>query len=325
MLAVLKRYTFADWATQCYLVLVGLLILCFHNPTVPTWRWLLTTHAGLIILIHGLVVSAARGWGGKALAFLRQFYPMFLYAWFYAETARLNRMFIPHYLDATIIHWEQSLFGCQPSLLFMQKLPYLGISELFYFFYFSYYLTIGGVGLALFLRNRRQFLHYLAVVSTLFYICYLFYIALPIIGPPVFVARIDGYTLPPDLQYLVPANPYPNAIRSGLFFRLMAWIYRGFEDPGAALPSSHVAVALCTLYFSFRYLHPIRYLHLVAALLLCLSTVYCRYHYALDVMAGMLTAALVVPITNWLYFRSQVERQAGNCPACLVVPKRRSP
>ena len=32
-----------------------------------------------------------------------------------------------------------------------------------------------------------------------------------------------------------------------------------FEAPGAGFPSSHVAVALCTVYFSFRYLRPIRY------------------------------------------------------------------
>jgi hypothetical protein len=57
-----------------------------------------------------------------------------------------------------------------------------------------------------------------------------------------------------------------------------------FESPGAALPSSHVAVAVCTVYFSFRYLPRIRYLHLIMAILLCGSTVYCRYHYVVDVL-----------------------------------------
>ena len=85
----------------------------------------------------------------------------------------------------------------------------------------------------------------------------------------------------------------------------MLLIYRMFEAPGAAFPSSHVAVALCTLYFSFKYLRPIRYLHLVFAVLLCCSTIYCRYHYAVDVAAGLITAAIVVPLGNWLYRKFQ--------------------
>ena len=64
-----------------------------------------------------------------------------------------------------------------------------------------------------------------------------------------------------------------------------------------------MAVALCTLYFSFRYGLRIRYVHLVFVILLCLSTVYCRYHYGVDVIAGVLTTALVVPLGNWLYFK----------------------
>jgi membrane-associated phospholipid phosphatase len=83
----------------------------------------------------------------------------------------------------------------------------------------------------------------------------------------------------------------------------MRWVYRVFEAPGAALPSSHVAVALCTVFFSFRYLRSIRYVHLAVALLLCLSTVYCRYHYAVDVLAGLVAAAVLIPIGNWLYFK----------------------
>jgi membrane-associated phospholipid phosphatase len=37
--------------------------------------------------------------------------------------------------------------------------------------------------------------------------------------------------------------------------------------------------------------------------LLCLATVYCRYHYAVDVVAGGLTAAVLIPLGNRLYLR----------------------
>ena len=64
-----------------------------------------------------------------------------------------------------------------------------------------------------------------------------------------------------------------------------------------------MAVALCTVFFSFRYLRRIRYAHLAVAGLLCLSTVYCRYHYVVDVLTGLVAAAVLIPLGNGLYFK----------------------
>lgn len=311
----LKSYTFVDYATQIYSMVVALLILCFHNHTVPHWTWLVAAHLLGLGLVHALIVAAAprsrpashsslcTPHSYQLLDFFRHFYPVLLYIWFFAETGWLNRMFFQEYMDPLVIGWDQALFGFQPGVEFMHRLPYLILSEVFYAAYFSYYLMIGGVGIALFVRNRQQFFHYVSVISFVFYICYLIYIALPVIGPRVFFHEIPGYALPEAIQQLASTAVYPDTVKAGMFFRLMAWIYRVFEAPGSAIPSSHVAIALCTVYFSFRYLRPIRYIHLVMAILLCLATVYCRYHYAVDVLTGVLTAALLLPLGNRLYFR----------------------
>ena len=87
---------------------------------------------------------------------------------------------------------EAGIFGLQPSLAFMERLPYLPVSELFYASYFSYYVMIAGVGLALFCRNREQFFHYVSVVSFVFYVCYLIYIFTPVMGPRIFFREIVG-------------------------------------------------------------------------------------------------------------------------------------
>jgi membrane-associated phospholipid phosphatase len=81
-----------------------------------------------------------------------------------------------------------------------------------------------------------------------------------------------------------------------------------------------VAIALVTVYFSFRYLRKIRWLHLVFAVLLCLSTVYCRYHYAVDVFAGALTAAVLLPLGNWLYWKYGA-RQPASVPGSNLAPE----
>jgi membrane-associated phospholipid phosphatase len=307
-----KHYTFVDYATQAYIALVGLLILCFHNSTVPAWPWLLGAHAACLVLVHALIQVHARPKPGRVLDFLRHFYPVILYTAFFVETGLVNRMFYPDYLDPMVIRWEQSLFGCQPSVLFMAKLPWLAVSELFYASYCSYYFMVAGVGIALFLRSRQQFFHYVSVLSFLFYVCYLLYILLPIIGPRVFFHQVEGCSLPQATQQLAVTDVYPEAVQAGVFFRLMRWVYRVFEAPGSALPSSHVAVALCTVFFSFRYLRRIRYVHLAVAVLLCLSTVYCRYHYAVDVLGGLVTAAVLIPAGNWLYFKFGDRRPPGS-------------
>jgi len=305
--SLFKNYTFVDYATQVYSALVGLAILLFHNETVPRWQCLVLAHAAGLLLVHWMVQANSRAERDKLLDFFRHFYPVLFYIWFFAETGWLNRMLFDTYFDPVIIRLDQALFGCQPSLLWMVKLPYPGISEVFYAAYFSYYLMIGGVGLALYLRNKQHFFHYVSVVSFVFYVCYIIYIVVPVIGPPVFFHKSYGVSLPPELQNLATQAYYPDAVQRGVFFRLMGWIYKGFEAPGAAIPSSHIAIALCTVFFSFRYLPRARYPHLFAAVLLCLSTVYCRYHYLVDVLAGIITAAVLVPLGNWLYFKSAPE------------------
>jgi len=308
----MKHYAFIDCATQGYLTIVALLIFMFHGTAVPLWHWLLGAHVAVIGLVHLLIRGHIRHPANRVLDFLRHFYPVLLFAFFYRETGELHPMFISEYLDPAFLRLDERIFGIQPSLAFMQVLPYWPVSEIFYASYFSYYIMIVGVGLALFLRNRQQFFHYVSVLSFVFYACYLTYIFTPVMGPRVFNRAVSGYTLPAEVQPEVIPE-FPDAIKSGPFFRIMAWIYDHFEAPGAAFPSSHVAVAITTLCFSFRYLPRIRFAHLLMVVLLCLSTVYCRYHYVVDVLAGIMTAAVLLPLGNWLYFRFDRSLERMEC------------
>lgn len=300
---VTRHYVFIDYLTQGYLALVGVLILLFHTAAMPYWPWLLLAHVGVILLVHGLVEAAAARPANRPLDFFRHFYPVLLYTGFYRETGLLNQMFVTGYLDPFFIRLEERLFGAQPSVTLMEAWPYLWLSELFYVAYFSYYLMIAGVGLALYVRQRRQFYHYVSIVSFVFYACYLTYICLPVMGPRIFFRDLTDYELPAGLLPADFAPEFPAAVQAGLFYRIMAVIYHVFESPGAAFPSSHVAVALCTAYFSARYLPAIRHVHAVVAVLLCVSTVYCRYHYVVDVAAGAVAAAVLIPLGNRLYAR----------------------
>lgn len=301
-ITVFRNYMFIDAITQGYIVLTGLVVLVLHGNALPKWSAFVLAHALLFLLLHGLIRLQAAFPRQGVLDLLRHFYPVLLFIFFYGETGALNHMLSSRELDPFFIRLEQRIFGQQPSLMFMEKIHFLAVSELFYAAYFSYYVMIGGISLALFVRGRAQFFHFLSVLSFVFYVCCLIYIFLPVVGPRIFYPELSGTVLPPSaLPTVVP--PFPQEIKAGLFYQVMAWIYGHLEAPGAAFPSSHVAVGLCSVYFSFRYLPRIRYLHLGVAILMCLATVYCRYHYAVDVMGGLVTFLVLVPLGNWLFFK----------------------
>lgn len=292
-----RHYRMIDFATQGYVVFVALMAVLFHNERTPMWGWLVLAHGLVFGLVHLLIESHARGRGGNRLAFVRHLYPIVLYIGFFRETGELNRMFASGYLDPVLIRWEARIFGGQPSLEWMERFPSRVLSEILYAAYFSYYVMIAGVGVALYVRDQRAFTHYMTVVSLVFYACYSFYLMVPVIGPRVFFQDWRALGLPEDvIPAVVP--PVPAAVAEGVFHRIMRVIYDLFETQGAAFPSSHVAIAWVTLYFSFRYLPRIAWAHALAVVLLCVATVYCRYHYVIDVVAGFLTAALLLPLAN---------------------------
>jgi len=308
---VTKHYRFVDWATQIYAVTAGLLILLFHGDAVRGWPWLVAAHGLVVVLVHGLVQVAAQGRGGAPVRFLREFYPILLYTGFYRVTGLVNEMFISGFLDPVFIRWDQVLFGFQPSLAFMDRFPQRWFSEVMYGCYFSYYFMIAGVGLILLIRRRDQFHHFLAVVSVSFYVCYFTYLILPVMGPRIFYLESDLVRVipeawgPPGWGGALDGPPpsFPASVQAGWFYHVVIFLYTYFESEGAAFPSSHVALAVVTLYFSWIYLPRLRWVHLLLAVGLCLGTVYCRYHYVVDVIAGLLVAVVMIPLGNRLYAR----------------------
>jgi hypothetical protein len=248
MFGITRSYRFVDYATQAYLLLVGVLILFFRSGRVPHASLYLVAHGTGILLIHAFVTASARRPENRFFSFFRHFYPLILYAFLYRESEQLNLMFVDKYLDPAFIALEELIFGFQPAVVFMNAFPHPLVSEFFYMSYFSYYVMIAAVGLALYFKRREEFWHYLAVLSFVFYGCFLVFIFLPVAGPPAFFMEIPRYL---DQQRL-PYYPleFPASVTLGPFFHLMGFLYSAFETGGGAFPSSHVAAALCVLFFS---------------------------------------------------------------------------
>src|SRR5215472_6698779 len=78
-----KHYKFVDYATQVYSAFVALLILFFHNGTVPHWPWFVLAHVVGMVLVHGLIQLHAKHPSNETLDFFRSFYPVILYMPFF--------------------------------------------------------------------------------------------------------------------------------------------------------------------------------------------------------------------------------------------------
>ena len=305
----LSRYRLVDFATQGYLLFVAVVALALRGEH---WAELAMIHCGVLAAVHLLIASVepalTRGfYPGKAFvsagaSWLREFYPILLYAGLYVETVVINRMVAQPRLDPWLLRADHALFGCEPAEVFPMAFAHPLCSEIMHLSYLSYYAMVGGVGLWLSLRNLAAFRHFVTVVSLVFYACYALYLFVPAVGP-----RVIFRATPERAQFVERYGYEPRAVANDSGG---TWARRAFtlieeqgEIPGAAFPSSHVAVALVTGWFSWRHLRRIRWLHLGFAVTILFSTVYTRAHYAVDVLGGLAAAAVLFPAAQALHMR----------------------
>ena len=257
-----------------YFIAVSFL-LALRLPWYPYGKWYLLGHIVAIILFYSfLALSNRTKW--KFVFFLRQWYPVLIYTFMYEEVGRINHIIFPYFLDRFFVNIDKFIFGFQPSIEFQKTFPNKFLAEYLYFSYFSYYLLPFVVCVPLYVKKMyRQFSEVIFTISLTFYFCYLFFIIFPVAGPRFFIPEAFGS----------PIN--------GFFFaKILKFILDNAEIEGGAFPSSHVAIALQLLFFTYKYLPAIRIPMTVLVISLALATVYGRFHYAIDVFGGTLVALI---------------------------------
>lgn len=203
-------------------------------------------------------------------------YPIFLYTFLYYQTGLLNRVVIPNFMDNFFLGLDVAIFGKFPGFILYGGGGNAMLDEVFHFFYFSYYLLIPVTGIILHRKNEEIFKQFVFQISSLFYICYVIYIFLPVEGP------------------IELRNIYYHD--KGLFRQVVDFIYKEGENPGAAFPSSHVAVTFLIAWWGSRHFDKAKMCYWSIFLFLSLATIYCMFHYAVDVFGGILLAALVLSL-----------------------------
>jgi membrane-associated phospholipid phosphatase len=79
---------------------------------------------------------------------------------------------------------------------------------------------------------------------------------------------------------------------------MVDFIWAGGENPGAAFPSSHVAATFLVAWWGSTHFQKMKIIYWLTFLFLSIATVYCMFHYAVDVIGGLLLGILAVLTFN---------------------------
>jgi len=263
-----------DFLTLFFLLFLIYITLLFHLQ-IPGWQSLVREYL-LLLSILVLTIFAATRSDGIFFDFLHSFYPVIFIAFIFNSLSRLIPYVNPHPVDPLLIRIDYLLFRSHPTVV-MERIAFPLLTELSQIAYTSYYFlpTILAV---LFYRKKDwgTFDLYVTTVCTTYYLSYVGYILLPATGPRFTLAHLQHAEL------------------RGLFFAEGIRDILDFleELKYDAFPSGHTAVILVTLFYSLKKSKKTFFLFLILTLGLIFSTVYCRYHYVIDVLAGIVLTCL---------------------------------
>jgi membrane-associated phospholipid phosphatase len=196
--------------------------------------------------------------------------------------------------DDLLIAADRALFGVDVTI-WMERFVTPLANDFFAIAYTTYYffaLTLGGLLWAFRRAHGRRFIF---TIVLCYHVSYAGYFVIPGLGPRATLA--DRQTVS------VHDTPISKSIDDTLN-TLENTKYDVF-------PSGHTMIAVGTLLVAWKRFRKAFWFFLPVAFSLVISTVYCRYHYVIDLIAGIALAAIVVPIGDRLYDRIMESRRIG--------------
>ncbi|MDA8214697.1 MAG: phosphatase PAP2 family protein [Nitrospiraceae bacterium] len=191
----------------------------------------------------------------------------------------------PHDIDYLLIRLDYVIFGCYPTIL-MERIMNSVLTDVLQVAYSTYYFLPIIVGVVLKIKKKNEeFEKTLFLILLCFYLSYVGYILFPALGPRYAMDHLHEKTLG---GFLV-SKPIQEILD------LLEGVKRD------AFPSGHTGIALTVLFLAYRYVRGLFWIMLPAVTLLIFATVYLRYHYAVDVIGGVLLAVVTIALGEVYY------------------------
>ena len=216
----------------------------------------------------------------------------------------------PDSVDAALLRVDLAIFGVEPAL-WMERFNTRGVVEYFAFFYYSYFfICLVYLVLAIFVARPGRGTAEFAIGTAIVYcVGQIGYMAVPAYGPVVALAD----------QFVGP-------IDGGFFWGCVS---RAVAAGGAmkdVFPSLHTAAPVWFALHAFaraesdRRYRPLAWITAFFAANIIISTMFLRWHYAIDVVAGLALAfsasALARRLARW---EDECRRRAGVDGAWIFI------
>lgn len=203
-------------------------------------------------------------------------------------------------LDGQLYELDLALFGFEPAVA-IQPWMTPTVTEWFSFFYYGYFyfLTAHVVPIAFFGRQRRLLGEFTFGCIFCFCVGHLTYMLVPGFGPGIAMKHL-----------------FDTELSGGPWLDIMLRTVQAGGAQKDIFPSIHTAVPTFICLFSFRHraLLPYRYTWFLTVLFtvnIVLATMFLRWHYLIDVVAGVLLgyAALwvAIPVTQRELYRRELK------------------
>jgi len=200
--------------------------------------------------------------------------------------------------DRALMALDQRIFGFQASLV-LQRIISPGMTAYMNFAYFFHVINIPIVACFVYAwRDRARFREMMSGLMVVSFLGLLGYLLVPAIGPM--------YTL--RNQYTVPLSHSIWMFNRDVDFMDFARISRD------VFPSLHVAISFVVWLYAYRNSKKLFWILSPLILSLWFSTLYLRYHYLIDVVAGLILAPVSYLLGNWLY------HHWGDIPVSVAIP-----
>ncbi len=283
----------ADILNFAFLLFLISVVLIYRGE-IGDASFLITEYAGLVAAQAMAIRLRERG------VFFRFAYdlivPVFSILVVFDSLGRIVHSINPVDIDPILARLDYMLCGGNPTVM-LESLVSPVLTDIFQLAYTSYYFLPVALGIALKVRGEGEaFDRSLFFIMLCFYLSYVGYLLWPALGPRFTVNYLQHI----QLKGLVVAGPIQQTLNA----------LEGIKRD--AFPSGHTGIALTVLYLShkyekrlFRYFAPV-----VCALIF--STVYLRYHYVVDVIAGVLLSIGTILIGE-TYYGYRAKRVNSDC------------
>jgi membrane-associated phospholipid phosphatase len=269
------------------LSLVSLLLY----PRLKFWWAIPAANVAAALLVWG-IARASQVSGSRPLRWVHDWAAFPLVIFTYEQIYFLIRLIHQgKSYDQLLISLDRMLLRVNPTeWLAHYSNPYF--TEVLQVAYSLFYAIFLIIGLELYRqRDISRFRYFSFTIVYGFFLSYIGYLILPSVGPRFTLhdfskidAELPGLLFTPALRW---------------FVNLFESIHPGMSNSAAlaaaqrdVFPSGHTMMTLVAVVLAYRYRLKVRTLLMILGVLIIVATVYLRYHYVVDLIAGALLAVL---------------------------------